>query len=54
MVLGMDSRLVLTEFPADDPERARRFWSRFLGCTLEPRDEGEGEGRAGKRATRDR
>jgi predicted enzyme related to lactoylglutathione lyase len=40
----MDSRLELTEFPADDPERARRFWSEFLGSPLEPRGEGEGEG----------
>lgn len=44
MVWGMDSRLALTEFPADDPERARRFWSEFLGASLEPRGEGEGEG----------
>jgi predicted enzyme related to lactoylglutathione lyase len=44
MVWGMDSRLALTEFPADDPERARRFWAEFLGASLEPRGEGEGEG----------
>lgn len=40
----MDSRLSLIEFPADDPERARRFWSELLGNTLEPRAPGEGEG----------
>ena len=40
----MSSRLALIEFPADDPARARRFWSEFLGTTLEPRAEGEGEG----------
>jgi len=34
----------LIEFPADDPERARRFWSTLLGAELEARTEGEGEG----------
>ena len=34
----------LIEFPADDPERARRFWSGLLDAELEPRREGEGEG----------
>ena len=34
----------LIEFPADDPERARRFWSEVLGADLETRAEGEGEG----------
>jgi predicted enzyme related to lactoylglutathione lyase len=37
-------RLGLVEFPADDPERARRFWSELLGSPLEPRTEAEGEG----------
>ena len=37
-------RLDLVEFPADDPERARRFWSELLGSPLEARGEGEGEG----------
>ena len=32
----------LIEFPADDPERARRFWEGFLGRGLEPRAPGEG------------
>ncbi len=34
----------LIEFPADDPERARAFWSGVLGAALDPRDEDEGEG----------
>ena len=37
-------RLDLVEFPADDPERARRFWSELLGAALEPRTEEEGAG----------
>jgi uncharacterized protein len=37
-------RLDLVEFPADDPERARRFWSELLGSQLEPRREEEGQG----------
>jgi len=36
--------LSLVEFPADDPERARRFWGGVLGVELEPRGEGEWEG----------
>ena len=36
--------LSLIEFPADDPERARRFWSDLLDVSLEPRRDGEGEG----------
>jgi predicted enzyme related to lactoylglutathione lyase len=38
------SRLSLVEFPADDPERARRFWAELLGAALEPRPDGEGQG----------
>ncbi len=34
----------LIEFPADDPERALRFWSGLLGHRLEPRDAEQGEG----------
>ena len=34
----------LIEFPADDPERACRFWTGFLGVELRPREEGEGTG----------
>jgi predicted enzyme related to lactoylglutathione lyase len=36
--------LRLVEFPADDPERALRFWSGILGQPLEPRAGDEGEG----------
>jgi predicted enzyme related to lactoylglutathione lyase len=38
------SPLSLVEFPADDPERARRFWTELLGVELEARDDREGEG----------
>ena len=38
------TRPSLIEFPADDPERALRFWSGLLGAELAPRGEGEGEG----------
>lgn len=37
-------RASLIEFPADDPQRARRFWSGVLGVGLEPRRAAEGEG----------
>jgi predicted enzyme related to lactoylglutathione lyase len=36
--------LGLIEFPADDTERALRFWQGLLGVTLEPRSETEGQG----------
>lgn len=32
------------EFPADDPERARRFWAELLGVELETRQASQGEG----------
>ena len=38
------SAVSLTEFPADDPERARRFWVGFLGVEMEVRRAGEEEG----------
>ncbi len=38
------SPLGLIEFPADDPERARRFWTGVLGIELQPRSAEEGEG----------
>jgi predicted enzyme related to lactoylglutathione lyase len=38
------SPISLVEFPADDPARARRFWTGVLGITLEDRRQGEGEG----------
>jgi predicted enzyme related to lactoylglutathione lyase len=42
--LSSPSSLSLVEFPADDPERARRFWAGLLEVELEARGEGEGEG----------
>ena len=36
--------LRLIEFPADDADRARRFWSGLLGVELVARSEGQGEG----------
>lgn len=38
------SPLSLVEFPADEPERALRFWSGVLGVELESRTEAEGQG----------
>jgi predicted enzyme related to lactoylglutathione lyase len=34
----------LIEFPADDPDRARRFWEGVLGAELPPRPSEAGEG----------
>jgi uncharacterized protein len=34
----------LIELPADDPERARRFWEGLLDARLEPRTPDEGRG----------
>ena len=34
----------LIEFPADDPDRALRFWHGLLGVELGPRADGAGEG----------
>jgi predicted enzyme related to lactoylglutathione lyase len=36
--------LRLIEFPADDLERARRFWEGLLGANLDERHEDEGRG----------
>lgn len=36
--------IALIEFPADDPDRARRFWTGLLGVDLEPRAERQGAG----------
>jgi predicted enzyme related to lactoylglutathione lyase len=44
IVWGVDGPLGLIEFPADDPDRARRFWSNLLGVDLDERREGEGRG----------
>ncbi len=38
------SPVALIEFPADDTDRARRFWGGVLGLELRPREAGEGEG----------
>jgi predicted enzyme related to lactoylglutathione lyase len=38
------ARPTLIEFPADDPERARRFWSRMLDESIEDRTSEEGRG----------
>jgi predicted enzyme related to lactoylglutathione lyase len=40
----MPAKLNYVEFPADDPERARRFWSGLLDVELSSRKEGEGSG----------
>jgi predicted enzyme related to lactoylglutathione lyase len=40
----MPTRLALIEFPADDAERARKFWSGLLDLSLEPRAAAQGEG----------
>ena len=40
----MTSSLALIEFPADDPERARSFWSGLLEVALQPRTAEQGEG----------
>ena len=34
----------LIEFPADDPDRALRFWRELLALELAPRTAGEGSG----------
>jgi predicted enzyme related to lactoylglutathione lyase len=36
--------LSLVEFPADDFERARRFWTQLLGIELAARSQEQGEG----------
>jgi len=40
----MPNRLALIEFPADDPDRALRFWSGLLETELEPRTTHQGDG----------
>ncbi len=45
---GYDRRMVelsLVEFPADELERARRFWEGLLEVPFASREEGEGRGR---------
>ena len=36
--------VVRIEFPADDPVRARRFWTELLGVELRARQDSEGDG----------
>ncbi len=38
------ARPTLIEFPADDTERARRFWAGLLGAALQDRGQDEGSG----------
>jgi predicted enzyme related to lactoylglutathione lyase len=40
----MPSKLEYVEFPADDPERALRFWSGLLEVELDSRGDDEGSG----------
>lgn len=40
----MPARPALIEFPADDPERARRFWAGLLDAELDARSPSQGEG----------
>jgi predicted enzyme related to lactoylglutathione lyase len=40
----VESPLSLIEFPADDSDRARRFWTELLGVELAARGEAEGRG----------
>ncbi len=40
----MDEHLGLIEFPADDADRARHFWSGLLGVELAERSDAEGRG----------
>jgi uncharacterized protein len=40
----LSMRAPLIEFPADDPDRARRFWHGVLGVTLSPRPAAAGSG----------
>lgn len=40
----MDGAFGLIEFPADDPGRARRFWSGLLGIELAERSQSQGRG----------
>ena len=44
IVCHVDGPFGLIEFPADDPDRARRFWSGLLGIELAERSQDEGRG----------
>jgi predicted enzyme related to lactoylglutathione lyase len=40
----MSAQFSMIEFPADDVDRARRFWAGVLGTELDARDQDEGQG----------
>ena len=44
IVCDVDGPFGLIEFPADDPDRARRFWSGLLGIELTERSQADGRG----------
>jgi predicted enzyme related to lactoylglutathione lyase len=44
IVRWVTSSTPLIEFPADDPDRARRFWTGVLGVELADRSDSDGEG----------
>ena len=44
IVCGVDRAFGLIEFPADDPDRARRFWSGLLGVEIAERGDAQGHG----------
>jgi predicted enzyme related to lactoylglutathione lyase len=44
IVCDVDGPFGLIEFPADDPGRARRFWSGLLGIELADRTAAQGHG----------
>lgn len=44
IVCDVDGPFGLIEFPADDPDRARRFWSDLLAIELAERSQAEGRG----------
>ena len=44
IVWNVDGSFGLVEFPADDPDRALRFWSGLLGVELAERSQSEGRG----------
>jgi predicted enzyme related to lactoylglutathione lyase len=44
IVCDVANPLALIEFPADDPDRARIFWSGLLGVELHARTDAEGRG----------
>lgn len=44
IVVRVSEPFALIEFPADDPDRARRFWSALLALELRERSSTEGRG----------